>query len=118
MTKTALDHLVERLRRFRDERNWSQFHTPKDLAISVNVEAGELLELFQWRPQTEVPDPGLVENVKSEVADVFLYLLLLCDRLDVDLLQAANEKVNQNEIRFPIASSHGVAKPNDMTSSR
>ena len=115
MTEVTVDHLIERLRRFRDERNWSQFHTPKDLAISVSVEAAELLELFQWRLQSEIPDATLKEGVEAEIADVFLYLLLLCDRMSIDLLKAANDKLLRNEARFPVASSYDIPKPKDMS---
>lgn len=97
----------------RDERNWSQFHTAKNLAISVSVEAGELLELFQWRKEGAAPDQAIVEKAAGEAADVFLYLLLLCDHLGIDLLDAADAKIDRNEDRFPIATSYGVAKPND-----
>lgn len=106
-----MDDLLRRLHSFRDRRDWAQFHTPKDLAISVSVEAGELLELFQWQPPGAPLDPGVAEMVAAEAADVFIYLLLLSDRIGFDLLTAANQKVNENELRFPEAQSFGVAKP-------
>ncbi len=109
-----MDELLNRLRRFRDERGWSKFHTPKDLAISVSVEAAELLELFQWRPTDEPPDPKLVTALRSECADVLLYLVLLSDAVGFDLADAAKEKISFNELRFPRASSQGVAKPVDQ----
>lgn len=107
--------LLEQLRQFRDDRDWQQFHTPKDLAISVSVEAGELLELFQWRPPDQKVDSMLVEKVRSEAADVLLYLLLLSDVLNFDLEDAAFDKLRTNAARFPIAASKGVAKPEDVT---
>lgn len=103
--------LIKRLREFRDARDWDQFHTPKDLAISVSVEASELLELFQWRPENVPCDPELTEKAKGELADVYLYLILLADKLGIDLQQAALEKIDLNETRFPVSSSFGVAKP-------
>ncbi|WGD29590.1 nucleotide pyrophosphohydrolase [Ancylobacter sp. WKF20] len=109
-----MQELIERLRQFRDDRNWSQFHTPKDLAISVSVEAGELLELFQWQPQTAEPGPETTAKIASEAADVLLYLLLLTDRVGVDLMAAAQAKIDLNEKRFPIQSSYGVAKQDDL----
>ncbi len=109
-----MDHLIERLRKFRDDRNWSQFHTPKDLALSVSVEAGELLEAFQWRSDALAPDEDLRRAVADEAADVLLYLLLLCDGLGVDLAKAADEKIDRNEQRFPIETSLGIAKPEDQ----
>jgi len=106
-----VDDLLERLRSFRDRRDWAQFHTPKDLAISVSVEAGELLELFQWSPADAAPDESLIKNAASEAADVLIYLILFADRLGFDLLDAANRKIAENERRFPEAQSFGVAKP-------
>lgn len=110
-----MEELIAKLRRFRDDRDWGQFHTPKDLAISVNVESGELLELFQWRPEAQAPDADLVEKLRNEAADVILYLLLLCDAVGIDLEAAAHEKIRVNEARFPISTSRGLAKPKDMT---
>ncbi|MGO4449084.1 nucleotide pyrophosphohydrolase [Phyllobacterium sp. TAF24] len=113
-----MEQLIKELRKFRDERNWAQFHTPKDLSISVSVEAAELLELFQWRAETKPVDAELTAGIQNEAADVFLYLLLLCDAVGIDLLTAAKEKIRQNEQRFPVVSSHGVAKPEDVTKNR
>ena len=114
-SRPSLGEIVGRLRQFRDARDWSQFHTPKDLAISVSVEAAELLELFQWRKEAEPVDAALVEKASGEAADVFLYLLLLCDQLGVDLMAAANAKIDQNERRFPAEAARGVAKPDDLS---
>ena len=105
--------IIEQLRHFRDERNWQQFHTPKDLAISTSVEAAELLELFQWRPETEPSDDVLRGKAESEAADVFLYLLMLCDTLGIDLEKAAFEKIEKNRRRFPVETSFGIAKPGE-----
>lgn len=103
--------IISRLRAFRDDRDWEQFHRPKDLALSVSVEAAELLELFQWRPENADLDDVLREKLESEVADVFSYLLLLCDSTGIDLVEATNKKIDLNEERFPVSASLGVAKP-------
>ncbi len=103
--------LTERLRSFRDQRDWDQFHTPKDLALSVSVEASELLELFQWRSEMAPIDEEMRQDLESEIADVFSYLLLLCDKTGIDLIQATNKKIDLNEQRFPADASRGVAKP-------
>nr|WP_255500854.1 nucleotide pyrophosphohydrolase [Caulobacter sp. 17J80-11] len=103
--------MIQKLRQFRDERNWQQFHTSKDLAVSVSIEAAELLELFQWRSEAEPDTPDLIERARGEAADVFLYLLLLCDGLGIDLEAAAVAKIAKNEERFPVSKSFGVAKP-------
>jgi len=105
--------LFERLRKFRDDRQWSQFHTPKDLAVSVSIEAAELLEIFQWRPADATIDPAAVDAIQEEVADIILYLALLCDLIGVDPIAAAHSKIDRNEKRFPVNSSRGVAKPKE-----
>lgn len=106
-----LEQIISRLRAFRDERGWRQFHTPKDLAISVSVEAGELLEIFQWQEPRQQLSEKEAASVREEAADVFLYLLMLCEALDIDLAEAANRKIDANERRFPVETSFGVAKP-------
>jgi NTP pyrophosphatase (non-canonical NTP hydrolase) len=109
--EVVVEELLERLRSFRDRRDWAQFHTPKDLAISVSVEAGELLELFQWQSAESPLDRSTLNQVSAEAADVFVYLVLLSDRLGFDLVKAANDKIDENERRFPEVRSYGVAKP-------
>lgn len=110
----TLDKLLERLRKFRDDREWTRFHNPKDLAISVTIEAAELLECFQWRSNDAGVDAQLKDSVTNEAADVLLYLAQLCDALDIDLINAAHRKIDRNEIRFPVNTSLGVAKPKDQ----
>lgn len=111
----GVKELIEQLRRFRDERDWAQFHNPKDLAVSVSIEAAELLQIFQWRSEKTGADDALVEQIRDEAADVLLYLVLLCDAVGVDLMAAASDKIAKNRTRFPIPSSRGVAKPQDET---
>lgn len=106
-----IEDLAARLKRFRDDRNWRQFHNAKDLAISVSIEASELLEIFQWKPADQPLDDEATNAAAEEVADVFLYLLMLCDELDIDLIAAAESKIERNEARFPVERSFGVAKP-------
>jgi NTP pyrophosphatase (non-canonical NTP hydrolase) len=110
--------ILDRIRHFRDQRNWEQFHSPKNLAISVSVEAGELLELFQWRPEGSALTEAEIENVKSEIADVYLYLLLLSDAFGIDIEAAAHTKVTRNEQRFPVEVAKDIAKPRDVTAER
>lgn len=107
----AIEGLTARLRKFRDERGWNKFHTPKDLAISVSVEAAELLEIFQWEPADTVIDKKLKAKLSNEAADVLLYLLMLCDIAEIDIVSAAADKIDRNEVRFPVDRSYGVAKP-------
>jgi NTP pyrophosphatase (non-canonical NTP hydrolase) len=104
----AVDELLEALRKFRDERDWAQFHTPKDLAVSVSIEAGELLELFQWRQDGHNTGELDVANIADEASDVLIYALLLFDRLGLDPKREVLAKIALNAQRFPIDKSFGV----------
>ena len=95
----SLTTLRDALRRFADERDWNQFHSPKNLAISVSLEAAELLEHFQWTGEAA---PGAKQEIAHEMADVLLYLVRLADRLDIDLLEAAARKMELNAAKYPI----------------
>lgn len=111
---TDLTTIKSRLMQFRDERNWRQFHTLKNLIISLNLESAELLELMQWKTDDEVvslkPDEKFRQQLQDECADVFLYLLLIADECGIDLLQAAQQKIEKNALRYPVALSYGSAK--------
>ncbi|MBL8200863.1 MAG: nucleotide pyrophosphohydrolase [Chromatiales bacterium] len=102
---TELDELRQRLRAFATARDWEQFHTPKNLAMALVAEAAEVVEHFQWltAPESQSLDAGRRAEVALELADVLLYLVMLADRLDVDLGQAARRKISINEERFPPA---------------
>lgn len=99
---------------FARERDWDQFHTPKNLATAVVCEAGELAEIFQWMTDSQsekvMSDPNLREEVRDEMADVLLYLLRLADKLDVDLEAAMLAKIQKNGEKYPIALSRGSAE--------
>lgn len=101
----TLEKLSQRLRDFAAAREWEQWHTPKNLVMALSGEVGELISLFQWLTPEEArswrDDPELAENVLDEIADVTLYLVQLADSLGVDLLAAANAKIDRNELRFP-----------------
>ncbi len=113
----SLDNLTTRLIDFRDARDWKQFHSLKDLILSLNLEASELLELTQWKSGDEFEalanDPTMQAKLKEETADVLLYLLLVCERAGIDLLAAADEKINRNEERYPVEKAKGTAKKYD-----
>jgi dCTP diphosphatase len=108
----SLEDLKERLRAFARERDWEQFHSPKNLAMALIVEAAELLEHFQWLTETQsrALDPEKREQVAQELADVFLYLVRLADRLDIDLLDAAQRKLVLNAQKYPADKVRGSAK--------
>ena len=101
---TDLDTLRKRLRAFAAERDWGQFHSPKNLACALSVEAAELLEHFQWmtEEQSRAPDAARREEIAHEAADVLLYLVQLADQLDIDLLAAADRKMALNALKYPV----------------
>jgi NTP pyrophosphatase (non-canonical NTP hydrolase) len=102
---SEFDDLQARLADFARRRDWEQFHNPKNLAAALTVEAGELLEIFQWLTPEQsaavMDDPQLAAAVRDECADVLIYLARLADVLGVDLVAEANAKVDRNESRFP-----------------
>ncbi len=103
--------LMKELREFARERDWEQFHSPKNLAMALAVEAAELMEHFQWltEEQSRQLEGRELEEVGEEVGDVLIYLLRFCDRLGVDPLEAARAKVGKNRGRYPVEKSRGRA---------
>jgi NTP pyrophosphatase (non-canonical NTP hydrolase) len=108
----ALRALQQRLAAFAAERDWERFHSPKNLAMALSVEAAELVEEFQWLTERESAelDAERKERVRLELADVFIYLLRLADRLDVDLVRAAEDKIALNERKYPAERVRGDAR--------
>ena len=102
------DETIQRVIRFRDDRDWRQFHTPKDLAISMSLEAAELLELFQWSG-TDLECAGNRDKLKEELADILSYCILMADVCGLDLDQIMNEKVTKNEAKYPVEKARGNA---------
>lgn len=107
-----LQELKNKVKQFRDERDWRQFHTPKNLAMALSVEASELAELFLWddNEKSFITAKEKSEHLQEEMADVFIYLLSMTDILDVDLEQAVLNKLKKNEIKYPIKKSKGSCK--------
>jgi NTP pyrophosphatase (non-canonical NTP hydrolase) len=112
MSAEALRALQERLAAFAAARDWEQFHSPKNLAMALSVEAAELVEEFQWltEEQSRAREPERYARVRLELADVFISLLRIADRLGVDLLAAADEKIALNERKYPAARVRGDAR--------
>ncbi|MCK9687234.1 nucleotide pyrophosphohydrolase [Scleromatobacter humisilvae] len=112
---TTLDTLRDRLRAFALERDWGQFHSPKNLACALSVEAAELLEHFQWmtEDQSRAPDEASRAGIAHEAADVLLYLIQLADQLGIDLLEAADRKIALNAAKYPVASARGNSRRPD-----
>ncbi|MCB1743986.1 MAG: nucleotide pyrophosphohydrolase [Gammaproteobacteria bacterium] len=106
-----IDELKRRLARFAAERDWDQFHSPKNLAMALSVEASELLELYQWLSEEQsrrtAEDPVLFQRVCEELADIQIYLLRLADKLDVDLARVVDAKIAANARKYPVALSKG-----------
>ena len=108
----GLDPLRDSLRQFAAEREWDRFHSPKNLAMALAVEAAELLERFQWVTEEDsrrLP-PAELARVREEMADVLNYLVRLADKLDVDLLAAARDKIALNAQKYPVDKARGNAK--------
>lgn len=110
----SLDDLTRRLIAFRDARDWRQFHSLKDLIVSLNLEAGELLELTQWQSEAAfdkaAQDADTHQRLKEECADVLLYLLLIAERTGIDLQAAAAEKIAINDAKYPVDRARGNAR--------
>ena len=108
----GLTQLRDALRKFAEERDWDQYHSPKNLASALAVEAAELLERFQWltEDQSRHLAPDELTKVRHEMADVLNYLVRLADKLDVNLLEAAREKIQLNAQKYPVDKARGSAK--------
>lgn len=100
---SEIEELQEKLRKFTHERDWEQFHTPENLAKSICIEAGELLELFQWG------DIRYKIGLEKEVADIAIYLLMLADVAGIDLRRAVEKKIESNTLRYPVEKCRGRA---------
>ncbi|CDY79191.1 hypothetical protein BGLT_01886 [Caballeronia glathei] len=107
--RSELAELRDLVREFVSEREWQKFHTPKNVAIAISVEASELLEPFQWLATGDKPELGdaRLTGIRHEMADVLAYLILLADRLDVDLYQAMLEKMALNRAKYPAEKVRG-----------
>ena len=107
-----ISELQQTLRQFANERDWEQFHTPKNLATALSVEAAELLEHFQWltAEQSRSIPTDKRAAIAHEIADVFLYLLQLSDKLDIDILAAARNKIQLNGAKYPADKAKGSMK--------
>ena len=113
----AFDDLARRLREFAEERDWEQFHSPKNLAISISVEAAELLELFQWSRGRDDWDSLQEDSIRArsaeELADILLYLIRFADKAGVDLEQAALHKLERNAAKYPAEKFRGSDRKYD-----
>ncbi|MEC1650259.1 MULTISPECIES: nucleotide pyrophosphohydrolase [Bacillus subtilis group] len=98
---SEIKDLINTINEFRDARNWRQYHNPKDLAISISIEAAELLEDFQWKSNEEALKAN-EENIREEIADILIYSLMLCSDLDMDVKEIIEEKIVKNGRKYPV----------------
>jgi len=107
-----ISDITEKIRAFRDERDWAQFHNPKDMAMAISLEAGELMEHFLWKTpaEVEVRIESHREEISDEMADVAVYLFELADNLGIDLLQAMENKMAKNAAKYPADKVKGSSK--------
>lgn len=111
-SRDGLHNLRDQLRKFASDREWDQFHSPKNLAIALSVEASELLEHFQWLTEEEsrsIP-PAELSAVRHEIADVLIYLIRLADKLGINVLEAAQAKLAENARKYPVEKAKGNRK--------
>lgn len=106
---TEIEEIIKELIKFRNERDWEQFHNPKDLALAINIEAGELLELFLWKNA----DDADKERVKEELADIFSFSFLLAQKYGFDVKQIILDKIKLNAEKYPVDKAKGTAKKYD-----
>lgn len=103
---SEIKEIIGELLTFRNERDWEQFHNPKDLALALNVEAGELLEVFLWKK----PEEANIEKVKEELADVFAFAFLMAEKYDLDVKTIVLDKIKKNAEKYPVNKAKGSAK--------
>lgn len=101
-----MNEIIDALKKFRDERDWQQFHNPKDLSMALSIEAAELLEAFLWKQ----PGDADLSKIKEELADVFAYAFLLADAYQLDVRDIVMAKIRVNEQKYPVEKSRGSAK--------
>lgn len=104
-----IENIKKLILKFSDERNWEEFHNPKNLSMALNVEASELLEIFQWLTSEQAAnlDKDKHEHAKQEIADIAVYLIRMCIKLDINLEEAIIEKMKLNEIKYPLEDKNG-----------
>ncbi|MCR4263561.1 MAG: nucleotide pyrophosphohydrolase [Candidatus Roizmanbacteria bacterium] len=109
MNSDRFDKIRERIIQFRDARDWKQFHNPKDVALSMVLEAGEVMEHFQWKNSDEMQDHIIKhrDEIGDELADVIYWVILMCHDLDIDIFEAINRKMEKNEKKYPEDKAKG-----------
>ena len=108
----SLEQTISTINEFVEERDWNQFHSPKSLAMSISIEAAELLENFQWSKDDEPLSTTNKESISEELADVLIYAIRLCEVLEVDPIEISNKKIDKNPIKYPVDISKGISEKN------
>jgi len=101
-----MNEIIDALKKFRDERDWQQFHNPKDLSLALSIEAAELLEAFLWKR----PEDADLPKIREELADVFSFAFLLADACELDVKDIVLAKIKQNEEKYPVSKAKGTAR--------
>ncbi len=104
-----MKEIIQKVLAFRDERGWKKYHKEKDLAISISLEANELLENFQWKTSEEAV-AETEENIKEEIADVLIYLIQLADKMEINLEEEVSKKLVKNAVKYPVNNSEETVK--------
>jgi NTP pyrophosphatase (non-canonical NTP hydrolase) len=111
---TTIDLIKKKIIKFRDERNWKKYHDPKNLAIGLSIEVAELQEIFLWQSkediETVLSSNKIMHRIREEIADIFIFLLYLCEGCKIDLSEAVLEKINTNTKKYPVAKSYNSNK--------
>jgi len=105
--------IQSRLKKFAEDRDWEQFHSPKNITMALSVEVAELVEIFQWSNSgglDEINDPDIKVQIEKEIADIFHYLLKLTDMLDINLEKEALNKIEENDTKYPVEKFKGISK--------
>ena len=108
-----IELIQSRLKKFAEDRDWEQFHSPKNITMALSVEVAELVEIFQWSNSgglDEINDPDTKVQIEKEIADIFNYLLKLTDMLNIDLEKAALNKIEENDAKYPVEKFKGISK--------
>ena len=108
-----IDEIQKRLDKFAKDRDWDKFHSPKNLVMALSVEVAELVEIFQWSNSgglEEIEDLNTRKKIEEEIADIFIYLIKISGKLNVDLTKIINEKIDKNEKKYPVDKSYGSSK--------
>ena len=112
MDDKSLNSVRKKLLEFRNSRDWEQFHDGKNLALSLSLEASEVLELFQWTKDNDIQE-GKLDELQDELSDVFLYTILIAEKYDIDLIDSALKKIDKNIEKYPVDKSKGSSKKYD-----